>query len=284
MEKKIYYAQVVHPRFGDDRKHPYKYTVPAFRYAPHVWQVGGNDDVCCFLLDSGEGLILIDTGYTESVYLTVDRIWRSGFDPADIKKILLTHWHWDHCNGAAMIQQLTGGKAEIWLSKEDEVLHQKWKDDTSELEMIDYEVTNFYDDNKPIKLGRFTIETFLTPGHTPGVTSFRFTDTDDETGKTYRLALHGGLGVPMMRPDLRERWDVTEDMCYQFVSDCEKMAEWPIDIALQSHLNQGNIKPNIPEDTNDYSVWIADYAWKDVLLNRAEAVKAFYPEKYGKKN
>ncbi len=283
MEKKIYYAQVVHPRFGDDKEHPWKYTLPVFRYAPHVWNVGGNDDVCCFLLDSGEGLILIDTGYTESVYLTVDRIWRAGFDPANIKKILLTHWHWDHCNGASMFQQLAGGKAEIWLSKEDEVLHQKWKDDRSEMPMIDYEVTNFYDNDKPIKLGRFEIETFLTPGHTPGVTSFRFTDTDEETGKTYRIALHGGLGVPMMRPDMRERWDVTEEMCYQFVSDCEKMAEWPIDIALQSHVNQGNIAANIPEDTNDYSTWIADYAWKDVLLNRADAVKAFYPEKYGQK-
>ena len=55
-----------------------------------------------------------------------------------------------------------------------------------------------------------------------------------------------------------------------------------MDIALASHLNQANILPNIPKDPRDYSVFVADYAWGDVLINRADAVKEFYPEVYGK--
>jgi metallo-beta-lactamase class B len=55
----------------------------------------------------------------------------------------------------------------------------------------------------------------------------------------------------------------------------------PVDIALASHLNQNNILPNIPKDPDDYTVFVADYAWADVLINRAEAVKKFYPEIYG---
>ena len=62
MEKKLFYALVDHPRCGDDLEHPWKYAVPAYRAAPHVWQVGGQDDVCAYLLDCGEELMLIDTG------------------------------------------------------------------------------------------------------------------------------------------------------------------------------------------------------------------------------
>ena len=53
-----------------------------------------------------------------------------------------------------------------------------------------------------------------------------------------------------------------------------------MDICLPSHLNQGNVKPNIPEDKTDYRVWIDGELWGDVLRDRAEAVKKMYPEVY----
>ena len=62
MEKKLFYAPVEHPRCGDDLEHPWKYAVAPYRVAPHIWQVGGQDDVAAYLLDCGpEGLMLIDT-------------------------------------------------------------------------------------------------------------------------------------------------------------------------------------------------------------------------------
>ncbi|WP_294496554.1 MBL fold metallo-hydrolase [uncultured Gemmiger sp.] len=281
MEKKIYYAPVNHPRFGDDIQHPWKYAVAAYRVAPHVWQVGGQDDVCAYLLDSGEGLILIDTGYASSFYLMLDQIWSLGYDPRNIKKILLSHWHWDHVNGARYLAEMSG--CEIWLSKEDEVMHQMHKDRTDHMPMIDYTVTNFYDDNIPVKLGRFTIETKLAPGHTPGAMVFRFDDTDDKSGKTYTCAMHGGIGVPMMRPENLEEWSLTKQIAYHFVDETIEIADWKVDIMLPSHLNMGNVLPNIPVDRNDYSVWVADYAWKETMLGRAEVVKGYYPEHYAGK-
>lgn len=278
MEKKIRYVPPVRPRCGDDLQHPWKYAVPAYRVAPHVWNVGGNDDVCAYLLDTGEGLILIDTGYRASFYLLMDHIWRLGFRPDDIKYILLSHWHWDHVNGCRYLQEIAHPR--VYISREDEVLHQKWKDNTDELPMVDFEVTDFYDNDSTIDLGRFSIHTRLTPGHTPGATTFWFDDTDDETGVTYRCAMHGGIGTGLMRPGNLGYWDLTEEMVFQFVSDCEEMARWPVTIMLPSHLNQGNVGANIPEDRNDYSVWIADYPWREVLLFQAEQVKGFYPEHY----
>ncbi len=279
MEKKLFYAPVEHPRCGDDLEHPWKYAVPAYKAAPHVWQVGGQDDVCAYLLDSGEGLILIDTGYRASFYLLIDRIWRAGYDPKQIKKILLSHWHWDHVNGARYLQELTG--AEVWISSIDEEQHQLWKDRTDPLPMMDYKVDHFYDDSTTIDLGRFSIHTRLTPGHTPGATSFWFDDTDETTGETFRCAMHGGIGVGLMAKSYLEENGLSLELPHIFIKDCLEMADsWKVDICLPSHLNQGNVKPNIPEDKTDYRVWIDGELWGDVLRDRAEAVKKMYPEVY----
>ena len=289
MEKKFHYAST-EGRLGMSKEAlatHWEHAIPVYRNAPHVWNVGGQDNVASFLLDTGEGLILIDTGLCpETLYLLIDRIWRSGHDPKDIKKIFLTHWHGDHSSCARYLHEMTG--AEIWLSKEDEVEHQRSLHDEEfqkhipPMEIPDYTVTNFYDDDKPIVMGNMIIRTKLCPGHTPGVTSFFFEDTDEKTGKTYRCALHGGLGVnPMMRPQNLQELGYPVEMAHRFIKDCYELAKMPVDIALSSHLNQANILPNIPKDPGDYTVFVADYAWADVLINRAEAVKKFYPEIYG---
>ena len=281
MEKRFQYKNPK-PRCGGNLNTRWNYTEPAYRVGPHVWNVGGQDDVASYLLDTGEGLILIDTGYEATLYLLIDRMWSLGYNPRDVKKILLSHYHGDHSQGARLLYELTGGKAEIWLSKEDEANHQRTKDDNFPMPVLPYEVTNFYDDNTPVTLGRFSIRTKLTPGHTKGATSFFFEDTDETTGKTYRMAMHGGLGVNMMKPGnmAMERELNTEEDADRVVADCLEMAQWPIDINMSSHLNQTNVDENMPEDCNDYTWFVADYSWYDMLVNRAEEVMSFYPEKY----
>lgn len=251
--------------------------VEPFRMAPHVYMVGGNDDVCAYLLDTGEGLILIDTAMEQTAYLVVDSIHRLGFDPRDIKMILISHYHGDHVNGARLFREMSG--AEIWLSKEDEVMHQLHAEDTKPFRTLPYTVDHFYDNETPIRLGRFEIRTRLTPGHTPGATTFFFDDTDDE-GHVYHLAMHGGVGVGQMKPEKLEQSGITEETAHQFIRDCEEMAGMQIDITLPSHMNQINLWPNIAEDRMDYSPYQDGSVWGMLMHSRADAVKAFYPETY----
>lgn len=263
-----------------DIERPWLHYIEPFRMAPHVYSVGGNDDVCVYLLDTGRGLILIDTGMEQSVYLLVDSIHRLGFDPRDIKMILLSHYHGDHVNGARLLHEISG--AEIWLSEEDEAMHQLHAADTIPFRTLPYEVNHFYRADEPVVLGRFAIHTRLTPGHTPGATSFFFTDTDDVTGKTYRMAMHGGVGVNQMKPENLAKNGLKEEHAHRFIRDCEEMAEIPVDITLPSHLNQINLWPNISPDKQDYGNYIEPTCWGDLMHSRAEAVKAFYPEIYAK--
>lgn len=49
-----------------------------------------------FLLDGGEELALVDAGVPESVDDVLSNIASLSFDPSKVRKLLLTHSHWDH--------------------------------------------------------------------------------------------------------------------------------------------------------------------------------------------
>lgn len=280
MEKKFYYAPVKPDRAlnAEELNRPWAHYVAPFRIAPHVWSIGCNDDVSVHLIDTGAGLILIDTGLEQYMHYMIDAIWRLGFKPDDIKRILLSHWHFDHTCGVRLLQEMTG--ARVYISKEDEAEHQRHKDDTVPLRMLPYTVDAFYDENQPITLGSISITVRPAPGHTPGTAAFFFDDTDETTGKTYHVAMHGGLGVGTMNPAQLAKDGLPESLAHTFVRDCARYAELPVDIVLSGHLNHGNVEPNIPEDRNDYTPFVAPYLWKDLLEDRAAAVRAFYPEVY----
>ena len=96
---------------------PWELAIKPFQVAPQTWYVAGQTWVGCYLIDTGDGLILIDTAIAESAYMLVDSIYRLGYRPEQIKKILISHAHFDHCGAAAIMKKLTG--AEMYLSKED---------------------------------------------------------------------------------------------------------------------------------------------------------------------
>ena len=86
---------------------PWTMALKPFQVAPQTWYVAGQSWVGCYLIDTGDGLLLIDTAIPESVYLQVDSIYRIGYKPENIKKILISHAHFDHCGGAAAMRELT---------------------------------------------------------------------------------------------------------------------------------------------------------------------------------
>ena len=49
----------------------------------------------------GDGLVLIDTGYPQTLYRLIENVRALGFDPYDIRHIVHSHGHYDHCGGYA---------------------------------------------------------------------------------------------------------------------------------------------------------------------------------------
>ncbi len=156
--------------------------IQPFKIINNVYFVG-TFPASSHLIDTGEGLILIDTGYMETLHLVVNSIYKLGFNPMDIKYIINTHWHDDHTAGTKALARLTGAKT--LLGKED--LQKTLQYFTPDV---------LVSDGDQLSLGNTTISFMETPGHTKGTISLFFETT--ENGKTYRVGMFGGAGANTM--------------------------------------------------------------------------------------
>ena len=69
------------------------------------------------LLTTSEGLVLFDATWDETADYVLDNIRTAGFNPRDLRYLIITHAHIDHFAGSAKIQQATD--ARVGMSLED---------------------------------------------------------------------------------------------------------------------------------------------------------------------
>lgn len=161
---------------------PWEGKMKPFRIIGNVYFVG-TFQASCHLIDTGEGLILIDPGYAGTLYLVIDSIHRLGFDPKNIRYIVNTHWHGDHTEATAAMADLTGAKTLIGHA------------DAKKAQQF-FTPDILLKDGDTLNLGNVTMSFLETPGHTKGTVSFFF-DTEDN-GKVYRVGMFGGAGANTM--------------------------------------------------------------------------------------
>jgi glyoxylase-like metal-dependent hydrolase (beta-lactamase superfamily II) len=82
----------------------------ATQVVPGLWEVK-IIFVHAFLLDTADGLVLIDTGIPGSATKIADAIRSIGKQPSDVRHILVTHCHADHSGSLAELKRLTGATA-----------------------------------------------------------------------------------------------------------------------------------------------------------------------------
>jgi len=85
-----------------------------FRIHGNTWYVG-TDGLSSLLIETDAGLILIDGGLPQSAALIDANIRELGFDPLNIKAILVSHAHFDHAGGVAALQRMT--RAAVFTSE-----------------------------------------------------------------------------------------------------------------------------------------------------------------------
>jgi metallo-beta-lactamase class B len=149
----------------------------------------------CIVLDSGDGLILIDAIFPKRGMFDaiVSAIRDVGWDPDDIKKFIVTHGHFDHAGCGRWIKEAF--HPDIYISKVDYdfwTYHPHFPDKPETFK--DFDIENFIGDGDEITLGNKTVKVYSTPGHTPGGLSFLFPVTD--LGVRHTAALWGGTNPP----------------------------------------------------------------------------------------
>src|SRR4026207_92072 len=106
----ISYASRVTPA----RDAEFQKSLEGFKIFDDLYHVGVGT-VSTWLIPTSAGLIMIDSSQEPYVDHVLDNIRNLGFDPKDVKIVLLVHGHLAHFGGAARIKQLSG--ARIGLSE-----------------------------------------------------------------------------------------------------------------------------------------------------------------------
>jgi metallo-beta-lactamase class B len=146
---------------------------PPHKIAGNLYYVGSKD-LASYLIATPEGHILINSSFEESVPLIRASIEKLGFKFTDVKILLISHAHSDHCAGSAEVIKLT--KAQYFVMEQDADAVESGGAKKSRL--ADYtqftpaKVDRRLKDGEEVKLGGSTLVANLTPGHTRGCTTW----------------------------------------------------------------------------------------------------------------
>lgn len=195
---------------------PWEGKIEPFKIIGNVY-FAGTYQASCHIIDTGEGLILIDPGYENAFYLVIDSIYKLGFRPTDIKYIINTHWHWDHTEATAALANLSGAKT--LLGREDEENAKRY-----------FIPDILLKDGDTLSLGNTTISFMETPGHTKGTISFFFDTREGDA--TYRVGMFGGAGANTLRKDTFE-FDGCREAYY---ASLERLQKEKVDVFIGNHV------------------------------------------------
>lgn len=152
----------------------------------------GSSYVSSWIIDTGDGLVLIDTqdNPEEAAGVVVPGLEYLGYSGSDIVAVIITHEHADHYGGAAYLQDTFGvpiyASAVAWDGMA--------ADPIAPAGLVPPVRNMTIADGQDLTFGNTTFSFVLTPGHTPGSLSFFFDVYD--AGEAHVAAVYGGGGIP----------------------------------------------------------------------------------------
>ena len=168
--------------------------ISPFRILGNLHYVGATD-ISAFLLTTPAGHVLIDTGPLEMLPMLQRNVEALGFRLADVKLLLNSHAHYDHCGGFAELRRRTG--ARIVASEADGAqMERGGRGDFAYGDDYPFEAftpDQRIHDGERIQLGELALTATLTPGHTRGCTTW--SARIEEGGRTHEVVFLCGLTV-----------------------------------------------------------------------------------------
>jgi metallo-beta-lactamase class B len=175
-------------------------SVEPRRIVGNIYYVGSNL-ISSFLIVTSAGHILLDTGHVQMLPQVKANIEKLGFKAMDVKILLNTQAHIDHCGGFAEFKRQTGATV-IASELAAEQMMQGGKGDYAntgafangdDLGYEPFRPDRIIADGERIQLGGVNLTAILTPGHTKGCTSWSM--QANENGKEYDVLFLCGLTV-----------------------------------------------------------------------------------------
>jgi metallo-beta-lactamase class B len=240
---------------------------PPHHIAGNIYYVGTRG-LASFLITTPKGHILINSDLESTVPMIRDSVEKLGFHFSDVKILLISHAHFDHAAGSALIKKMTGAKYMVMDADVAEVESGGKTDfqygDSPDAQFAPTKVERVLHDGDAVKLGGTVLVAHLTPGHTRGCTTWAMRVAD--AGKTLDVVIVGS-------PNVNSGYKLVNNAAYrQIVQDYEltfkTLKSLPCDIFLGAHgsyygmegkfarLNQGGANPFI--DPEGYKSYVAE--------------------------
>ena len=216
------------------------------------------------IIETGEGLILVDPGYSRDLDKVLENIKTVGLDIKDIKIILLTHGHGDHAGAVAELVELTG--ASVYIGAGDLPMVSGRVDSG-------YSIANTFmpdrllNDGDRFSLGETEIYCISTPGHTDGTISFFFDVTDGEN--TYRAGMFGGAGTNTLTGKYLCTHRMPLSNREKFLSSIERLRGERVEIFLGNHVGNNDTEGKIAKVmAGDKYAFLDPDGWFEFLTER----------------
>ncbi|HTX15829.1 MAG TPA: subclass B3 metallo-beta-lactamase [Candidatus Baltobacteraceae bacterium] len=158
--------------------------VPPFHIIGNIYYVGASD-IASYLIVTRHGDILLDGGFVETAPQIEANIRTLGFKLSDVKILLNSHEHLDHAGGLAELKRLTHARL-VAMAQEVRTLESGKSFPAVTPDRIIHH-------GSTVTLGGVTLTAHLTPGHTPGCTTWTMLTKDN--GKPYHVVFVGSASV-----------------------------------------------------------------------------------------
>lgn len=208
---------------------------PGFKIAGNLYYVG-TADLAVYLVKTSQGNILINSDFPQDLPLIKKSIQQLGLEYRDLKILLISHAHDDHAAAVGQIQRETS--ARLMVMKPDiDLLESPATVGTKP------RVDRVLHDGDIVELGEAKLIARLTPGHTPGCTTW--TTEVREAGQLLNAVI---IGSPNVNPG----YVLVGNKNYpRIAQDYEKtfavLLSLPVDLFLGAHGSYFDLKRKYEE-------------------------------------
>ena len=199
----------------------------------------GTAGLSALLVSSDAGLILLDGGLPQSAALIDANIRTLGFRTENVRLIVNSHEHYDHAGGIAALQRVSG--ATVAASASGARALEQGEPTTDDPQYGFGRKANAFPavrnlrvvkDGEVLRVGDVGLTAHLTPGHTPGSTTWTWQSC--EGARCLNIVYADSL-TPVSAPGFRFTASGSPTAAERFRQTIAKVEQLPCDILLTTH-------------------------------------------------
>ncbi len=214
---------------------------PAFRVIGNVYYVG-SAGLASYLITTPQGHILVNSSLPASVPLIRKSIEQLGFKFADVKILLISHAHFDHDGGSALVKAQTHARYMV-MDRDVSTVESGGRADFAyggrpDMRYPPTKVDRVLKDGDQVRLGNTVMTAHLTAGHTKGCTTWTLDVVDG--GRTYHVVIVGSINI---NPGYKLVGNTKyPDIAKDYQRSIQTLKSLPCDVFLGAHGSYFNME------------------------------------------